>query len=87
MSIQRHFPTEDMDANDKLYKQTQVQRALEREVRKQKRECMMLDAAGDTEGFEEASVKLKSKEAQLKDYVSTAQRSAPEKRSGAGSWV
>lgn len=70
VSIQRHFPTEDMDANDKLYKQTQVQRALEREVRKQKRECMMLDAAGDTEGFEEASVKLKSKEAQLKDYVS-----------------
>ena len=35
----------------KLYKQTQVQRALEREVRKQKRECMMLDAAGDQEGF------------------------------------
>ena len=39
-----------MDANDKLYKQTQVQRALEREVRKQKRECMMLDAAGDHGG-------------------------------------
>lgn len=70
VSIQRYFPTENMDANDKLYKQTQVQRALEREVRKQKRECMMLDAAGDAEGFEEASVKLKSKEAQLKDYVS-----------------
>lgn len=69
VSIQRHFPTEDMDANDKLYKQTQVQRALEREVRKQKRECMMLDAAGDSEGFEEASVRLKSKEAALKDYV------------------
>ena len=70
VSIQRYFPTENMDANDKLYKQTQVQRALEREVRKQKRECMMLDAAGDAEGFEEASVRLKSKEAQLKDYVS-----------------
>lgn len=67
--VQRYFPTEDMDANDKLYKQTQVQRALERDVRKQKRECMMLDAAGDQEGFEEAAVKLKSKEAQLKDYV------------------
>lgn len=69
VNVQRYFPTEDMDANDKLYKQTQVQRALEREVRKQKRECMMLDAAGDQEGFEEAAVKLKSKEAQLKDYV------------------
>lgn len=69
VNVQRYFPTEDMDANDKLYKQTQVQRALERDVRKQKRECMMLDAAGDQEGFEEAAVKLKSKEAQLRDYV------------------
>lgn len=69
VNIQRHFPTEDMNANDKLYKQTQVQRALEREVRKQKRECMMLDAAGDQEGFEEASVKLKRTENKLKYYV------------------
>lgn len=69
VNVQRHFPTEDMDANDKLYKQTQVQRALERDIRKQKRECMMLDIAGDQDGFEEAAVKLKSKEAQLKDYV------------------
>ncbi len=58
-----------MDANDKLYKQTQVQRALEREVRKQKRECMMLEATGDQEGFEEASVKLKHTENKLKYYV------------------
>ena len=69
VNVQRYFPTEDMDANDKLYKQTQVQRALERDIRKQKRECMMLDVAGDQDGFEEAAVKLKSKEAQLKDYV------------------
>ena len=69
VNIQRHFPTEDMNANDKLYKQTQVQRALEREVRKQKRECMMLDAAGDQEGFEEASVKFKRTENKLKYYV------------------
>lgn len=69
VNVQRHFPTEDMDANDKLYKQTQVQRALEREVRKQKRECMMLEAAGDQDGFEEASVKLKHTENKLKYYV------------------
>lgn len=69
VNIQRHFPTEDMDANNRLYKQTQVQRALEREVRKQKRVCMLFDELGDSDAFEEASVKLKSKEAQLKDYV------------------
>lgn len=69
VNIQRYFPTEDMDANNRLYKQTQVQRALERDVRKQKRECMLFDELGDSDAFEEASVRLKSKESQLKDYV------------------
>lgn len=71
VSIQRYFPTEDMDANNRLYKQTQVQRALERDVRKQKRECMMFDTLGDKDAFENAAVKLKSKEAKLKNYVDT----------------
>lgn len=71
VNIQRYFPTEDLDANDKLYKETQVQRALERDVRKQKRECMLYDTIGDEEGFEKASVKLKAKEANLRNYVDT----------------
>lgn len=69
VSLRTYFPTEDMDANDKLYKQTQVQRAMERDVRNQKRECMLFDTVGDTEAFEEASVKLKAKEERLKNYV------------------
>lgn len=44
--IQRSFPTGTMDATEKLYKETQVQRALERDVRKQKRECMPYDEMG-----------------------------------------
>ena len=69
VNIQRHFPTEDMDANNRLYKQTQVQRALERDVRKKKRECMMFDELEDKDAFEESAAKLKSKEAKLKNYV------------------
>lgn len=69
VSIRRYFPTEDMDANDKLYKETQVQRALERDVRKQKRECMLHDELGNKEAFEESSVLLKQKEAKLKSFV------------------
>lgn len=68
-SIRRYFPTEDMDANDKLYKETQVQRALERDVRKQKRECMLYDELDNKDAFERAAVKLKQKEARLKSYV------------------
>lgn len=69
VNIRRYFPTEDMDANDKLYKETQVQRALERDVRKQKRECMLYDELGNQEAFEQSAVKLKEKEAKLKAYV------------------
>lgn len=69
VNIQRYFPTDDLDANDKLYRETQVQRALERDVRKQKRECMLFDELGDQEAFEKSSVKLKQKETQLKSYV------------------
>lgn len=69
VNVQRYFQTEDMDANDKLYKETQVQRALERDIRKQKRECMLYDELGDKDAFEEAAVKLKQREAKLKYYV------------------
>ena len=69
VNIHRYFPTDDLDANNKLYKETQVQRALERDVRKQKRKCMMFDEIGDEHAFREASVDLKEKEAALKAYV------------------
>lgn len=46
-----------------------MQRALERDVRKQKRECVLYDEIGDKDSFEESSVKLKSKEVSLKNYV------------------
>lgn len=68
VDIQRYFPV-DMDLNDKIYKETQVQRALERGVRKQKRQCMLFKEIGDEDAFKDASVKLKQKEAQLKEYV------------------
>ena len=69
VNIHRYFPTDDLDTNNKLYKETQVQRALERDVRKQKRKCMLFDEIGDEEAFKDASVKLKQKEAKLKAYV------------------
>lgn len=69
VSIRRYFPTEDLEENNKLYRDTQKQRAMERAVRTQKRECMLYDTLGDKKAFQEASVKLKAKEAELKAYV------------------
>lgn len=71
VSIRRYFPMDEdeLAANDKLYKEIQAQRSLERDVRKQKRECMLYDELGDQEAFDQAAVKLKAKEARLKAYV------------------
>lgn len=69
VSIRRYFPTEDMEKNDELYKKIQKQRAFERAVRKQKRECMLCNEIGDDEAFQAAAVQLKSKEAKLKAYL------------------
>ncbi len=69
VNAQRYFPTEDMDTNNRLYRQTQNQRALEREVRRQKRECMLFDELGDEEAFQQASKELKEKERVLSHYV------------------
>lgn len=50
------------------YEQTQQQRKLERDVRAAKRAATMLDAAGDSEGFEEAAAKVKERTGKLKAY-------------------
>ncbi len=69
VSIRRYFPTENMEENKRLYQQTQVQRAMERDIRKQKRECMLYRELGDDDAFEKAAVKLKTKESELGKYV------------------
>ena len=69
ISRQRYFPTEDLEENDRLYKQMQIQRGLERDVRKQKRLCSLYDEIGDKESFEQASVTLKVREARLASYT------------------
>lgn len=70
INMRRYFPTENMEENSKEYKQFQKQRALERDIRKSKRECMMLDASGnsDSEEFKKASAKLKEKRKRYKEY-------------------
>lgn len=70
LSYVRFAGTEpDRETNDRLYKLTQEQRRLEREVRYAKRKAAMYDAAGDKESFEKAALKVKQKNAQLKAFV------------------
>lgn len=67
VSIQTYFPY-DKEENDKLYKQKQEQRRLERDVRSAKREASMLSAAGDKEGAKAAKDVVKQKTAKYNEY-------------------
>lgn len=67
VSTQTYFPY-DKEENDKLYKQKQEQRRLERNVRSAKREVSMLNAAGDKEGAKAAKDAVKQKTAKYNEY-------------------
>ncbi len=67
LSIQRYFPY-DEEENAERYKQFQRQRAMERDIRATKRECMMLQAAGDEEGLQKASHRLRAQKQKYSAY-------------------
>lgn len=73
LSEQTHFPY-DLEENAKVYEQSQQQRKLEREIRKQKQRAIVAEASGDKEGLLKAQLALKDKEAQLKDFLNKTGR-------------
>lgn len=67
VSYQTYFP-EPEEENAEAYKKAQQQRELERRVRKSKRECMMLETAGDPEGARQAQQLLKQRQDALRKF-------------------
>ena len=67
VSYQTYFP-EPEEENAEAYKKAQQQRELERRVRKSKRECMMLETAGDPEGARQAQQLLKQRQDALRQF-------------------
>ncbi len=63
VSIPRDPPEENKEENDRIYRESQEQRRLEREIRYTKQKAAMLDAAGDKEGFAKEAAKIKEKQA------------------------
>lgn len=62
VSIPREGKVESKEENDRVYKESQEQRKLERDIRNSKQKAAMLDAAGDREGFEKEAIKIKQKQ-------------------------
>lgn len=77
VSIPRDMPEESKEENDRIYKESQQQRKLERDIRYAKQKAAMLDAAGDKEGFEKEAVKIKQKQA---DYAAFCKETGRAKR-------
>lgn len=73
MSKQRYEPY-DYTENDRVYQESQQQRALERQIRKAKREVKMLEAIGDTDGVKLAKAKVSQCQANMRDFISATGR-------------
>lgn len=67
INFQRYFPYP-KEENDRRYQQLQRQRAMERDIRATKRECMMLQETGDTEGLQKASQRLRAQKQKYSQY-------------------
>ena len=67
INFQRYFPYP-KEENDKRYREFQQQRAMERGIRAAKRECMMLQEVGDTEGLQKASLRLRNPREKYRAY-------------------
>ena len=67
INFQRYFPYPE-EENAERYKQFQRQRAMERDIRATKRECMMLQETGDTEGLQKASQRLRAQKEKYSQY-------------------
>ena len=67
LSLKTYYPYDEAE-NAKRYEETQRQRALECKIRADKRECMMLQEAGDTEGLQKAAGQLRADRDRYKDF-------------------
>lgn len=59
----------DLEENNRVYAESQRQRAMERRIRKDKRECAAFDAAGLRDDFDRSAAKLKRHESGLKEFL------------------
>jgi mitochondrial fission protein ELM1 len=59
----------DSEENDKIYKESQQQRALERSIRHAKREQELMKKANDDIGLEKATKRLKERQAMMREFI------------------
>ncbi|MDM5191125.1 phage minor capsid protein [Bacillus hominis] len=72
-STKRYEPY-DADENSRVYKESQQQRSLERQIRKAKKEVKVMEALGDTEGVKEAKNKVSQRQSAMREFINQTKR-------------
>lgn len=77
VSIPNKYPDENKEKNDRIYEESQEQRYIERKIRYAKQKAVMLDKAGDKEGFAKEAAKIKNLRA---EYTAFCKKTGRTKR-------
>lgn len=72
-STKRYHPY-DTAENDRVYKESQQQRHLERQIRKAKKEVRVMEVIGDKEGVKEAKMKVSQNQAAMREFINQTGR-------------
>ncbi|PFZ08443.1 minor capsid protein [Bacillus pseudomycoides] len=73
LSTKRYEPY-DAAENSRVYKESQQQRHLERQIRKAKKEVKVMEALGDAEGVKEAKNKVSQRQANMREFINQTKR-------------
>lgn len=73
VSTKRYKPYDDTE-NDRVYKESQQQRHLERQIRKAKKEVKVMAAMGDEQGVKEAKNKVSQHQSAMRDFITETKR-------------
>lgn len=66
--------------NDKVYKESQQQRAFERAIRKEKRKLSMMQTIDDLDGVKEAKMRVRNRQEQMREFLKeTGRRRRPDR--------
>lgn len=80
ISNQTYSPTDDKEENDRIFQESQTQRAFERSIRAAKRELDVVEALGDQKSTYEARRTLQERQAALREFLQETGRTRQRSR-------
>lgn len=76
----RTFKPYDEEKNRRVYEESQQQRYLERRIRQAKRDLRMMEELGDSEGIKAARMKVKERQAEMREFIDDTGRTRNRQR-------